>query len=97
MTQIWKYPLTPPTEGNLIELEMPVGAHVLDAQVQRHIPVMWAAVDPEEPKEKRTFYIAGTGHPIEDVHKTKLLYIATFQLNDAFRGSMVFHVFEVVP
>lgn len=94
MRVIWKYELTPPKEGNTIDFEMPVGATILDAQIQGRAPVMWAAVDPENPKERRTFYISGTGHPIEDFHK--LSYVATFQLNDAFRGSLVFHIFEVV-
>lgn len=94
MKQIWKYKITPPKEGNVINIEMPAGAAVLDIQVQERDPVLWAAIDADRLKEVRTFAIFATGTDIPEFHK--LSYLKTFQINDAFRGSLVFHVFEVV-
>ena len=61
MKTIWKFPLA--LEGHQ-EVEMPKGAII------RHVGLdptgsgcLWAEVDSEAPKEKRGFYIRGTGHP----------------------------------
>jgi hypothetical protein len=94
MKQIWKYRVEPPMEGTLVNIEMPADSLVLDIQVQGRDPVLWAVVDPELPKEVRTFAIFATGIDIPEFHK--LAHVKTFQLVDAFRGSLVFHVFEVV-
>ena len=85
---IYKYPLTQP-EGDDVVVEMPEGARVLSVQVQRHIPCIWALVDPEKQLEKRRFRIYGTGQ------RTSLPdapYIGTVQLLD---GRLVYHLFEV--
>lgn len=79
---------------DLIIIEMPKNAQVLDVQVQHGNPVIWVLVDDEQPKEKRIFEIYGTGNFIEkskDFASRK--YIGTYQL---FEGNFVGHVFENV-
>jgi hypothetical protein len=61
MKTIWKYPL------HLIDkqtVNMPKGAEILTVQIQNGTITMWALVDPESVKIKRTIEIFGTGHPI---------------------------------
>lgn len=72
------------------DLELPLNAEVLTAQIQNGQLFIWALVKESNMgfPEKRTFRVAGTGHPIEGNVK----YIATFQYGAGF----VFHVFEVV-
>jgi len=83
---IWKYciPLEPTT------LDMPRLAQVLTVQMQGDQAVLWALVDPSQPKCKRRFAIFGTGHDIPDEVGN---YIGTFQL---LGGTLVFHLFEVL-
>jgi len=84
---IWKYPIT---TNDCIGLDLPVGAEILDIQIQNDMPCIWALVDPEAIKVNRTFYIYGTGHVIE--YSCSKEYIGTYQL---FGGELVFHVFEL--
>ena len=48
--KIFKYPV-PTTDGCLIE--MPEGAKALTVQVQNHVPMLWASVDPGADLEMR--------------------------------------------
>jgi len=85
MKSIWKFPI------DLLdrqEISLPSDARILCVQTQSGLPFMWAKVDTEAQKEKRTFRLIGTGHPIED---DSLSYIGTFQI---YNGSLVFHLFE---
>jgi hypothetical protein len=51
---------------------------------------VWALIDPcENRKEKRSFRIAGTGHPIE--YDDRMAFIGSVHM---LGGSLVFHVFE---
>jgi hypothetical protein len=84
MTTIYKWTLTPGSTG----LHMPAGAKVLTVQMQGDQPQLWALVDPEQPKEWRTFEIHGTGHPMPTNPGE---YVATFQMHG---GALVWHVFE---
>lgn len=84
---IYKYPL-PLTD--VATIEMPQGAYVLSAQVQRGDLFIWAMVNPDNPREKRHFRIAGTGHVLEG-GSSDYLFIDTVQLSD---GVLVLHVFE---
>jgi hypothetical protein len=43
---------------------MPRGAEALSVGLQDGQPYLWALVDPEAPKEWRTFAVAGTGHAL---------------------------------
>lgn len=94
MKTIWKYPLTPPETGDTVEIEMPEGAWVLDVQLNGREPALWAMVDSERPKKKRTFRFFATGSDMGP--KQDLSYVGTFQLSTLIHGILVFHLFEVV-
>lgn len=86
---IWKFPLTEIGETSVM---MPKFAEILCVQMQAGAPCLWAVVDPEQPIQKRSLRIYGTGHPI--IHEKYALpdrYIGTIQTRDG----LVFHVFEV--
>lgn len=86
--RIWKYELG----TNRTTLEMPVGAQVLDAQLQHGGVVLWALVSPDAPKEGREFYVYMTGETIVDAAEY-LKYISTVQIQG---GDFIAHVFERV-
>ena len=85
MRAVWKFPLALADE---VELDIPRGAEMLDFQMQGRTLCIWALVDPEAPKELRTFRVAGTGHPLPD---EGLRYIGTTQ---QLGGALVWHLFE---
>ncbi len=74
-------------------LELPIGARPLSVQVQIDAVQLWALVDTEAKLETQRFRLAGTGHPIDEP-ADRLEFIDTFQLQG---GSLVFHVFRVLP
>jgi hypothetical protein len=84
---IHKYPLD---IDDATSIEMPSNAVLLDCQVQRGTPCLWAMVDPSNPKETRWFRVIGTGHPIPDA--SEMTYFRSIQIRG---GDLVFHVFEV--
>lgn len=79
---IWKFLLT----DDAIELMMPEGAKILDAQDQAGTWCLWAIVSPEKPRQKRKFRVFGTGHELPEGH---FGYIGTIQ-----QEPFVWHVFE---
>ncbi len=83
--RIWKFPLELTDRQELL---MPAGAKILDIQVQRGVPQLWALCNPDAEKEMRTIVIYGTGHLVPDEYGK---YIATFQVSN---GALVFHAFE---
>lgn len=85
MSVIYKYRLAPSTP---VEVEMPKYARILYVGSQDDGPVVWALVDPRLAPETRTFYVYGTGHPIDDT--LGLDYIGTCQTESGF----VWHVCE---
>lgn len=84
MKQVWKFPVQ---LSGAFTLTMSVDAQVLDVQLQRGSPQLWALVDPDGPKEERLFAVFGTGHIIPP----GVTYVGTFQL---FDGDLVIHLFE---
>lgn len=88
MKKVFKYPLVAEPEAPFL---LPGGAEILTVQMQNGLPWIWALVSPENTPEMRKFLVVGTGHEITQ-EKTK--YIGTFQMHG---GSLVFHVFEVIP
>jgi hypothetical protein len=88
MKTIFKYKL-----AGLVSqtIEMPVGAEILDIQVQNGIPCIWALCDPYYSLEKRVFELFGTGGEIP--YRANRKYIGTYQLNN---GNLVFHCFELL-
>ncbi len=98
MKTVWKFPFE---VDDTIEIEMPRGARILHINVQtqrlpefagggvlREAPCMWALVDPDEPKVKRSFILAGTGHTLPDF---PMKHLGTFKMA---QDRLVFHVFE---
>jgi hypothetical protein len=81
---IWKFTLG----GPLTTVEMPEGARILSVQMQAHEPQIWALVDPDAPKVKRTFKSLPTGHVSDADHEN---YIGTVLMSG---GALVFHIFE---
>lgn len=81
---VWKFELQP-----RITLLMPAGAQALHVHEQNGGVCLWALVDPEAPKEARTFLTFGTGH--EGVPEDAR-YVGSAHLSG---GVLVFHVFEV--
>ena len=84
---IWKYPLQA-TERQTVT--MPVGAEILTVQTQHNRASLWAQVDDTQRPIERTIGIYGTGHPLPS---GAISYIGTFQID---RGTLVFHVFEIL-
>lgn len=86
---IWKFPIK---TADMIGIDLPSDAEILDIQVQNDIPCIWFLVDPDfKTREQRTFFIYGTGHIIDFPESKK--YIGTYQL---LNGDLVFHVFELI-
>jgi hypothetical protein len=71
-------------------IAMPEGAQVRSVQMQHGQIVMWAQVDPDVPKEDRTFAVVGTGHV--EIDPDGMEYVESVQ-----DGSFVWHIFEVSP
>lgn len=87
MYSVWKYPLDFATG---IRLNMPVGAKILDAQMQDDKITLWALVNTSNDVEKRSFAIVGTGWDLDEEFLSKgPVYIATVQ-----KGAYVWHIFE---
>lgn len=86
MITVWKYELN--TNNNIV-LEIPLGAELLDIQMQGNIPCIWVKVNTTEPLIHRTFRIVGTGHELPN---TEIDYCGTFQMSD---GMLIFHLFEL--
>lgn len=76
---------------NEFTLELPRGAEILDVQVQRDQPQLWALVHPTNPLVKRTFHVVGMGHTLPNLEAFD--HIGSFQLHD---GALVFHLFETI-
>lgn len=75
---IWKFEV-PVTDHP--QVEMPVGAKVLDVQAspKRDLLWLWALVEPEAEKTTKEFLLYGTGHPV-DPELTPGEHIATVQV-----------------
>lgn len=86
MKRIWKFP----AKSDAFVVEMPVGAKILDVQVQDGTPYLWALVDDLAPKERRKLATVGTGHPLPD-EIMEGTHIGTFQLHG---GTIVLHLFD---
>jgi len=90
-TRIFKYELPPPT-GNSPEtvVEMPGDARILKVASQAGCIFLWALVDPDAPKEPRTFEVYPTGMAcVKDPED--LVHIDSVLIHG---GALVFHVFE---
>lgn len=96
MKMIYKYPLGMDIHHNAVyEIEMPKAAKILDIQVQGHMPIIWAIVNPKKESRKYIFHVFGTGFEMNDYDKKHYEYIRTIQQSTALGVTMVWHVFEV--
>jgi len=87
MTQtIWKYDLNI-DDSQMIE--MPIGAIIISCHLQYGRPVLWAIVDPRQPRKHRIINMSGTGRDLSN--RILGVFIGTFLIN---RDDLVFHVFD---
>jgi hypothetical protein len=86
--KIFKYPLPQITPG-IFSINMPRGAKILTAQMQREVITLWANVEPDQPEIVREFAIVLTGQTIPPY----MNYHGTFLLDE---GSYVIHLFELL-
>jgi hypothetical protein len=84
MKTIYKYELG---MADSITIETDHVERWLSVDVQRGQPVVWAMVDTDKARQRHTFCIRGTGHPMTgDEHG----FLGTVLLDG---GALVFHVF----
>ena len=74
---------------DILYIDMPKGAKMLDVQMQNGYVCLWALCDENNAQQERQIAIYGTGHPMPDYPGE---YVATFQMDD---GALVFHVFDM--
>jgi hypothetical protein len=82
---IWKYQLR--LTLGVQETHIPERASFLRADMQGDEPYIWMLVDPAAKVETRSFFIRGTGYPIEADGE----WLATFD-----HGPFVWHLFEAL-
>ena len=88
--RIFKYVLSDKSES---DVQMRVGADILDVQSQDGMICVWALSNDTDKKESRKFRMFGTGLPISKSLMKGCEYIGTVQ-----HGIHVAHVFEeIVP
>lgn len=80
---VWKFELLLDDE---FTIEMPAGAEVVHVREQDNRPCLWVLVDPDAPKERRTFRTRGTGQDATDAGR----YLGSYQLHN---GTFVGHLF----
>lgn len=86
MRTIFKYELAVTDDRQSVQ--MPKGAILRAVQLQYGAVTIWAEVESENPREKRSFRVYGTGNPIE---QERDVYVGTVQT-----PPFVWHVYEVV-
>lgn len=93
MKSIWKFPLEITQHQ---EIQMPIGAKILCAKVQREKICLWALIDTRLEKEKETRHIILLGTGYEFIADYKLEYIETAMLSGGLAHplNLVWHVFE---
>lgn len=84
---IYKYPFD--LDKRSFELQLPIDHKVLTVQMQIDIACMWVMLDPMCPTQKYTFYINGTGEPMQvNANGSVGRYLGTIQ-----DGPYVWHIF----
>lgn len=74
--------------ADAVEIVMPERARILHVDHQNNKPAIWAMVNAEWKEEIRKFYIAGTGHELNELWLFRT-HIGTIQIN-----GYVWHIFE---
>ncbi len=88
MKTIYKYTL------DLVDsqvIPMPIGARILNIQVQNGRICLWAIVEIGSRIERRTFVIQGTGNKLCKAVEDRGYYMGTVQNN-----GFVWHIFEII-
>jgi len=85
MKTIWKFEIELTDNQNVM---MPMEAKILTVQIQHGKVCVWAIVDPEQPLERRYFYLRGTGHPSDGMDEMQ--YVGTVQDRQGF---LIWHIF----
>jgi hypothetical protein len=93
---IFRYPLDVSDESgeprpvSEIEIQMPVGARVLDVALAAKGLVLYALVNDEAEEETRSFVVATTGSALPDADWDIAAFLGTVKIP----GSLGWHVFE---
>ncbi len=75
-----------------VALDMPQDARILDVQIGREGPTLWAMVDTDAPLVKRRIEVYGTGRSLDPlVFFGYRKYIGTIQEHN---GALVWHLFD---
>ncbi len=82
---IWKFPFE---ITRTVELQMPVGAHVLHVECQQGVPCVWALVDQGAKQVVHRFQLLGSGRDIDGGAQLGR-HIGTFLMHP-----FVWHLFE---
>lgn len=91
MKKIHKYEL-PSRPADTFAIRMPVGARILDVQMQATGPSIWAVVEVDAPLTHRVFVLRGTGFDADGLEEA--LYVGTFQIPGPIMGTLVYHLFD---
>ena len=84
MRTIHKYKLD---NSSIQHIHMPRGSRPRSVMMQRDDLYVWCEVDTDQPTEIRTFFVHGTGHPINEA---ALEYVGSV---DQFAGTLIWHVY----
>lgn len=87
MLKIWKFTIVP---EDYQQVEVPVGSYFLSAIEQNDLPVVYALVNPVEPKVKVPILVRGTGHPIDSNILLMYRFLGTVSTH---QGNLVWHIF----
>lgn len=87
MKTIFKYNIEITDEQ---KIDIPIGAELLSAQIQKNAMVIWALVNTSLVKEPVTIKIFGTGNPVSEDNG---IYLSTVQAPMGF----VWHIFYSKP
>jgi hypothetical protein len=96
MSQVWKFPLVPIGNSNIVEVDMPFYSSPISVTNQYGDIMLYALVTPpveNEPKVKRRFLVAPTGGEIPEWPEDR--FIGTVTITNIYNMQYVFHIFEV--
>ncbi len=84
MKAIYKYPII---INDRFTIDLPVGAKIIEVNIQSGAPFIWAIVSTEAEEVKTHFGIRGTGHEFDVTDQGE--FIGTFHLH-----AFVWHLFK---
>lgn len=87
MRTVWKFPIGYPDR---LDLEVPLGAEFIHFDMQGTTPTLWALVNSDNPVQRRSLRMIGTGHELPESR-----YNHIGSCIDANTG-LVWHLFEEI-